>query len=463
MRAANSSRLVFEIPAGDTIPFSTAGILEAISRLKPLVHKLAVPGAAPSGQLQIASGLLGDVRLIALPDGLIGALSGTSLHVRKPKRGELRRLGAPRGDELIGSMQYDATASRRARRLLLDRTALLDRTTKAPGQSETSLSIVLGEDRFDVPPIFGVGGLVGPHLQRPRMPQRYSYPPTSDETAIEAPYRLIISPSEEGRWKHALEPVRAGLDASHVELWHSRLAQLKINAEGKEEIDEKDAGRRIVRAVWARDRDGHSPATWRKPTFLTSPGWPSNIPFRTSLDRLDRHMLVRQTAETVPGETRAIEPLPLAAKALWLSSLGAWLKLHGSWDTKPYSAASFPSLLFMNYAAPLGRDQYVEVAYPGYLFPFGHSATLVKVTERKMKEAAPSLAALYQRKFLVIGEPRQVYGDRRDLPFGEVEIRPLVTPALDDPGTSPLLFWPTINCPAFHVRNRGLSTRRRSR
>jgi hypothetical protein len=457
-RAANGSRLVFEIPAGETIPFSTAGILAAISRLKPLVHKLAVPGAAPSGQSQLASGLLGGVRLIALPDGLIGALSGTSLHARRARRSEIRSLGGPPADDVIGSIQYDANASRRARRLLIDRTALLDRTTRAPGQSQTSLSIALGEDRFEVRPIFGAGGLVGPHVQRPRMPRKYSYPPGPDETVIEAPYRLIISPSEEGRWKHALEPVRGGLDATHVELWHSRLAQLKINAEGKEEVDEKDAGRRIVRAVWARDRDGHSPATWRNPTFLTSPDWPSNLPFRTSLDRLDRHMLVRQTAETVPGETRAIEPIPLAATALWLSSLGAWLKLHGSWDTKPYSNAPdhFPSILFMNYAAPLGRDQYVEVAYPGYLFPFGHSATLVKVTERKMKEAEPSLAALYQRKFLVIGEPRRVYGDRRDLPFSEVEIRPLVTPALDDPGTSPMLFWPTINSQPFMFEIRAL-------
>ena len=457
VRAANGSRLVFEIPAGETIEFSTAGILAAISRLKPLVHKLAVAGAAPSGQSQLESGLLGDVRLIALPDGLIGALTGTTLHARKARRSELRSLGAPAAGDVIGSVQYEASAARRARRSLLDRTALLDRSTRAPHQAEKGVAVVLGEERFEVRPIFGPAGLVGPHVQRPRMPRKYSYPPGQEETAIEAPYRLLISPSAEGRWKHALEPVRAGPDGNQVELWHSRLGQLKTSPEGKEEIDEKDAGRRIVRAIWARDRDGYSPTTWRNPTFLdSSASWPSNLPFRTSLDRLDRHMLVRQTAETVPGTTRAIEPIPLAATALWLSSLGAWLKLHGSWNTKPYSSASFPSILFMNYAAPLGRDQYVEVAYPGYLFPFGHSATLVKVTERKMKEAAPSLAALYQRKFLVIGEPRRVYEDRRDLPFGDAEIRPLITPALDDPGTSPMLFWPTINGQPFTFEVRAL-------
>ena len=33
----------------------------------------------------------------------------------------------------------------------------------------------------------------------------------------------------------------------------------------------------------------------------------------------------------------------------------------------------------------------------------------MKLTERKMKDASPSLAALYQRKFLVIGEPLRPY------------------------------------------------------
>ena len=37
--------------------------------------------------------------------------------------------------------------------------------------------------------------------------------------------------------------------------------------------------------------------------------------------------------------------------------------------------------------ATLGRDHYVRVMYAGYLWPFGHAASLIKVTERKFEEA----------------------------------------------------------------------------
>lgn len=44
----------------------------------------------------------------------------------------------------------------------------------------------------------------------------------------------------------------------------------------------------------------------------------------------------------------------------------------------------------------LGRDHYVRVVYAGYLMPFGHAASLIKVTERKF-EPANSSTPLQQR------------------------------------------------------------------
>src|SRR5690606_17666783 len=88
-----------------------------------------------------------------------------------------------------------------------------------------------------------------PIVVRPRA--RYSSRPTPTQTAIEAPYRLVISPSQEGRWVHATDPVGAEDEPRNVELWHSRLA-----VEGSAGADEHDADRRIIRAIWARDRDG---------------------------------------------------------------------------------------------------------------------------------------------------------------------------------------------------------------
>jgi hypothetical protein len=104
----------------------------------------------------------------------------------------------------------------------------------------------------------------------------------------------------------------------------------------------------------------------------------------------------------------------------------------------------------------MGRDEYVRVVYPGYLYPLGHQTALVKVTERKMKQVSPSYAGLYQRKFLVIGEPLRAYSDTHDFPFVKVGIRPLVTPPLDEPGAGApgedqdSFFWPRIGGQYFN-------------
>jgi hypothetical protein len=87
------------------------------------------------------------------------------------------------------------------------------------------------------------------------------------------------------------------------------------------------------------------------------------------------------------------------------------------------------SILFWDHIAPMGRDQFVRVVYPGYLFPIGHKTTLVKLTERKMKDAGPSVAGLYQKKFLMVGQPFRSYA-RRKFPFVEIGVKPLVTPTL---------------------------------
>jgi hypothetical protein len=309
-----------------------------------------------------------------------------------------------------------------------------------------------------------VPAIVGALRNRPSL----SRPPTSDETAIEAPYRLVISPGPEARFAHATQPVPAGDDAQHVELWHSRLAN--IPADPAAPPDERNKRRRVVRAIWARDRDYVGDA-WRSkadesdpavfPLSHADPRVPANgvdPPFLGSLDRFDRHMLVRQTSETWVGADGKIAPVPVGADALWLSSLGAWLALHGAWTTRPYSKpdaddVTMQSILAWDHIAPMGRDQYVRVVYPGYLYPFGHQAALVKVTERKMKDPTGSVAGLYQRMFLVIGERSRTYQDRR-FPFERVDIRPLVTPPLKRPGTvqsdsQETMFWPVVGGSRF--------------
>ena len=131
-------------------------------------------------------------------------------------------------------------------------------------------------------------------------------------------------------------------------------------------------------------------------------------PFRGSLNRADRHRLVRQSAEKVAGhqgpeslragrrrQALALVPRRLARPARRVVHEGV---LH--------RRAS--SVLAWDHIAPLGRDQWVRVVYPGYLFPFGHACALVKITERRFT-ANPALASLYQIKFLVVSEPSRTY------------------------------------------------------
>ncbi|HSN55413.1 MAG TPA: hypothetical protein VLT32_12110 [Candidatus Sulfomarinibacteraceae bacterium] len=411
---ARSSRLVLEVPDGVEIPFSTEGVLEAISRLPMVVHPLARP---KPGALIV----LPDAATLHLPGGLIASVGARGLTVSKATA----RSRGPDTSTAAGIATV-ARDLRRTRALLADGAGVAVRLGDL-AVDETPRTVSLGGVEYGVPTLIGPGALVRPDRPvqiRPRA--ELSRSPRALETAIEAPFRLVISPSDRGGWKHATSPVSAEGAPHRVELWHSRLG-VRVGDGDDVEIDERSSWQRIVRAIWARDREAMP--DWQHeadPTHL-------NVPFRMSLTGADRHMLVRQTSETwLDDKNTPIPPDPVDVDALWLSSLGAWLDLHGTWDSQPYSDSGIASILTWDHIAPLGRDQYVKVTYPGYLFPFGHKATLVKVTERKMKDAAPSVAGLYQRKFLVVTEPIKAYNSR-SLPLTKVRLAPLVTPTIQDP------------------------------
>jgi hypothetical protein len=439
VRPARSSRLVFAVPADMTIEFSSAGILAAMQRLELAVHPLALPGDAPT------TGSTGDSPFIFLPGGLVAELGADGVRIVRAARG----LPVPDTSTADG-LSFQARELRRARAALETTSGVSAGRALARAAEGIAHELSIGDLTVDARPIFGPGGLVGEPRPRPRPRPTLSRRPTDRETAIEAPFRLVISPSRESRWAHATEPVPAADEPHHVELWHSRLGTASQEPDGTTSVDERKDGRRIVRAVWARDRET-TITDWqtnKKPPHDAA----SNDPFRMSLDRADRDMLVRQTAETwIGSHDTQIAPVPAAARALWLSALGAWLDLHGAWTTKPYSQAGMTSILAWDEVAPMGRDEFVRVVYPGYLYPLGHQTALVKVTERKMKQVSPSYAGLYQRKFLVIGEPLRTYSDTHDFPFVQVGIRPLVTPPLDDPGADQdSFFWPRIGGDYFN-------------
>jgi hypothetical protein len=441
-RPARSSRLVFELREGQSVPFSTSGVLEALGRLELLVHPLAKPRA---GRARIPV----DGAVFHLPGGLIATAAAGGLVVSRAPRGA--DVPDPRTAAGLSALARD---TRKVRSFLATRagTAIVEvEPEEAPGD------VTIGTEAFAISALLGRAGLIQPDIVvRPRPRATLSRPPRQFETSIEAPFRLVISPSARGGWTHATEPVAAEGAPHRIELWHTRLG---VRVDGNEEvtIDERSNPQRVVRALWARDREG--PELFENalgggvfPNWQ-SLKWPRAIdkPFRSSLDPGDRHMLVRQSAETWLGSHgKPIAPDPVDVEGLWLSALGAWLDLHGQWETDPYSEANIRSILLWDHVAPMGRDQFVRVVYPGYLFPLGHKTSLVKLTERKMKDAAPSFAGLYQRKFLVVGQPIRSWPlSKRNFPFLEVGVTPLVTPTLSEPADPSAPFVPHVEGAMF--------------
>ncbi|WP_426418096.1 hypothetical protein [Bradyrhizobium genosp. A] len=171
-----------------------------------------------------------------------------------------------------------------------------------------------------------------------------------------------------------------------------------------------------------------------------------------------------------PKDLSAIyRPQTLGATELTLTALGGTLESDtdfvppASAKTLPTSAAVVPfsaayladnpgqnlfdalSIERWRHNAVLGRDVKVEVVYKGFLYPLGHRASLVKVTERRFfadpahPQTRPPVAFLIQRMFVRIGLPEKRYpaigqpnGGRR-WPVEQLEILTRTTPDLVDP------------------------------
>jgi len=290
------------------------------------------------------------------------------------------------------------------------------------------------------------------------------------QTAIEAPYRLILSPSYYAGWAHAFKAVQRG---TRTELWHTRLGVRSQDGQ----VDEKSDYYRTVRAVWAQDYESvcpdavHDQPPFPQPTFLTSPS------------TLDRYQLVRLSADRSlsKGDESAYAPVPIQVNRLMLSTLGAWLNVHGTWapvdqglHDKNCANSAF-SLIEWRHIAAMGRDQYVRVVTEGYLFPFGHRAVQVIITERKFNRTPRGnqmAAYLRQRTFVVVKEhektypaPGQPHPKGPNIPFQTVRITTLSTPALDirqpllneDKGSSnPRAYYPRVANADFQFHMQGV-------
>ena len=281
--------------------------------------------------------------------------------------------------------------------------------------------------------------------------------PAPQHTALELPWRIILSPNRHGAWFHSSEVVESDV-TGHTELWHTRLGARR----GDGTLVDGPDPLRTVRAIWSTDLDD-PPVTpdWGKE--VPTPDQGSGNPFRASLDGFDRHNVVHLSSNFRLREEASsfgYKPEPVDIDNLMLSSLGGWLDSRGAWEE-----ATMPKGLGVEewrHRATLGRDHYVRVVYAGRLYPTQHRASVIKITERRFERSLPGNPAYLRQMFYIV--PRELIrtyrnsnlkgpdGEQWDLefPYTAARITTRVTPLLDDPavtmvaGTDTGCFWPTV-------------------
>jgi hypothetical protein len=251
--------------------------------------------------------------------------------------------------------------------------------------------------------------------------------PGPNQTAIEAPTSLILSPHRLSAWAHASQPVRRLSKESkkkvmRTELWHTRLGvRGATGADGKATVDEDNSFLRTVRAIWSTD-------------YATAKAGDQKCGSSSRTEPLtagERYQIVRLSSDLKLKNGR-----PVQANHLILSSLGSWLDLRGDWQQSGFDLESW------THRATMGRDQFVRVVCKGYLFPFGHRASLITITERRAEEKPAHAAYLRFYQFVVVREPEKQYSkeptdtsrdavEGRQIPFKTVRLKTLSTPHLN--------------------------------
>jgi hypothetical protein len=430
-RISGESRLVFSVPDGFNVEYTLQGVLTAIENLALVVTANAKPPAPVRGTILFADIFSSQLKtLSARQRASLSSFAARSL-----------RIAAVQGDTATFTLRQAAGG---------------------PGLRPTS-TLVAG-------PITGV--VVGRTQPRP-------VAPTALQTAIELPWRLILSPYDAERWRHAKLPVTSPV--GRTELWHSRL--VAPNAKGVAIEPPRPDSQRTVRAIWALSGEQtNKPMQSAFPNGAADLPVPDDLPFRMPLTDFDRFQITHLSSNFSRVKASLLQPAytptPIGTNLLMLSALGGWLDSRGAWAVPPGL-----SVEEWVHRATMGRDHYVKVVYKGFAYPFGHRVALVKVTERKFHNGArdgngqPTIeqrsgntAYLRQRLFIVPREREMTFtetslksSDGRflhfQMPFSSVRLLTPLTPNLDQPNVGPSaidlppeltpasqrMFWPCVN------------------
>ena len=247
--------------------------------------------------------------------------------------------------------------------------------------------------------------------------------PGQFDTFVEAPWRLFLSPDATGQWHHSSEPITHG---NWTELWQTRLGKGAV---------EPPASTPHITAIW-------------------TPAWPAlgpADPFPMPLENTDRRDIVTLTTGGRNPNGAPFPAIPIPAKLFMLTPLGASMDLDGRWNEPGVS-----SLIEWRERMTTGRDSYVRIVRAGFVFPFGHKAVWIIISEREF-QVDPSggiTAFLVQKQYVQITEPSKTYPGRtpepyngRKNPLRTIVVKTTVTPPLDPPVFIPTsesqgAFWP---------------------
>lgn len=263
--------------------------------------------------------------------------------------------------------------------------------------------------------------------------------PNSLQTAIEMPTRLIVSPHETAGWAHT--PVPKPSANGRFVMFHTRLGLL----------DSRNAGQPsniLIAAV-----DGKAAYRYRPDGTVEGP-LPNPNGERPTIRAVDAVDLTANLGELVPSGgqqqptvyardrrdlVRAMswrdnwnaDSKPFEVENLMLTPLGGYLKGEWNWERPRNFSETPPETIAWRHEATLGRDQYVKIVRAGYLYPTGHPAALLIISERKFQRTAQgnTVAYLRQRRYVLVRNP--VVAGGRDLGFQSITLKTLVTPVID--------------------------------
>jgi hypothetical protein len=272
--------------------------------------------------------------------------------------------------------------------------------------------------------------------------------PNSSQTAIEIPWFMVMSPSDESGWEHPLVgPTRDG----RTEVWQTRLATRTFDASG--EPTGYDHSSDTLRVVWLRDSSAAKMLAVR-PSGIATRAPSANYPFAMRPNPQDRSDIARLTGMTSNAAGTAAIKGGLADPIdvnLTLSALGATMRAEGAWNEP--GVASLTSWQQRTWD---GRDTYIRTTRRGFLYPFAVPAVLVTEVTREFLADRGGTVRAFERESqrIVVAEARidldgasGVPHDGRGTPFSSIRFRTMATPSITGSATPLRGQW--LGCTVF--------------